>query len=116
VAGPPEKSEGVKRRTAPVRNAAPLARSCGRACHLRDRRSMTRTSAPFGASPRRFSVSGPRFSSAIWSDRRPSANLSRGVVVPPGGSPKPPGRGVTSPACRRRLPPRSQRPRKGWEW
>ena len=51
---PPGKAEGVKRHKAPVRNAAPRGPPCGRAGPLRDRRPITRTGAPCGASPRRF--------------------------------------------------------------
>ena len=98
--------EGAKRRQALVRNAAPRGPPCGRACPSsgRDRRPMTRTGTPLGASPRRFWASGPCFrDSDGWLFASPIAELSprsscpvqpwngRLPVVGADGDPRPPG-------------------------
>ena len=84
--------EGVKRREAPVRIAAPVAHLDGRAgpWPSRDRRPMTRAGAPSGASPRRFWRRGACHG-------RPRAALSPSILAsqyrsrPVGGAPRPPG-------------------------
>ena len=90
VSVPPEKLEGVKRREAPVRIAAPLAHlTVGPVPSSEGTAGPYGAGAPFGASPRRFSVAGPRFSGAR-ALCQPSS--WQPTVVPAGGAPRPPGR------------------------
>ena len=98
--GPLDKSEGVKRRRRWCGSPHPVARLAvgpvppwGRdlPAHDAGRRAFRRfTAAVFGFRGRAFRRG---LGSCLSHERRrrPSANLSQGAVVPPGGSPKPPG-------------------------
>jgi hypothetical protein len=74
---PPQRSRRVKRRKALVRNAAPGGQPCGQASPFngRDYRSLTRTGAPCGASPRRFWWD--KVPHALGLPRRPARRLVR---------------------------------------
>ena len=101
------KSEGVKRREAPVRIAAPRGPPCGWACPSfgRERRPMTRAGTPFGASPRHFSAAGRAFFRAFRA--RTVSQLLAGDPIVPGRSPAAAREQVYETCPQGRIPPRS---------